>query len=767
MNRVLNFGNVLDKVDAYVSKEKADGSDNDDSYSVTMLQTALLQDKDTKEIAQLIKARQLTAVTTAADADSSPQLVRIDETQSLNEKVLFIDEALPSPSDASEEQIILAEDRLRFLRNLGRALGMRVILAGTATTAVNMTSEYGSGKNPASRGKGHGDKAWAQVEVLSTYSKPFPTAEHKERPLIQTIFAEELSILENPGMNHFIVVLGMALMAKKKFTNVGMLTWLTGAWLDSSHLMPSPFLLKPADLVRGHMFDPAISVAKTTKKADPIYTGLGTTEVLRVRGPLRVHVHRYEAWWSLMYPMSQAIQKRQAFDIVAAADKTIKAEEEANVKKLATTKAKAKNVQKLATVKAKAKRDENEEDAPSTMPNPSKKQKLKKNDEDVLVASYTTDFRGVSGAFSHCVQACLAIEPIMATALSSCHSFTEDKFKGAISEAWNETVFQRTVGAIDGEMNEHAMFAALQLASHGDIYPSTLNVVSMLRKLPSYLLSRAQEPNSPIKTQIRGRLKVLGQSKRKNDGVLSEIAIYKKKTSNPSTDEQGGEKNPAASAHQQDEEKNPAASAPQQGDGENPAASTPPRPKDVFERVDKILFKDIKEEEEDGHGNDEHNEEEDSTADNDNDDDVGGEISGSPTDYRQELLRSKMPWLVPAYSAGALKMKIEEAGKDLFAGANVCGLVPGATSNSFLGDASAYDWKSGGELKWRFEFRARSTSYSVQNCLKDLEAKCEKVRGSKFHAMLIAVTGSQKTEAAMLIEEGMLRLVLVVGNGLT
>lgn len=760
MRVLLDFDAVLRKVDELVKKKaNASRNDKDDAYSVDTLRVAAQNDDETKEIVQLIQARQLTvqkATTTDADAaERSLQLVRIDKTQSLLGKVLFLDEALPAPSGASEVDIIHAEDRLRFLRNLGRALGMRVILAGTATTAVNFQVAYGSSKNPASRSEGHGDKGWAQVELLSKYAKPFPNATHQERPLIQTIFTEENMECASTD-SASIERLGVALEEKKKFTDVAMLTWLTGAWLDSSQLQPSAFLLKPAELVRGHMFDPAISVAKmNSKKPDPVYTGLGSAQVLRVRGPLRVHIHRFRKWWSLMYPKSQAIQKRQASDRVEAADKTIKAEEEENERPLAALAKQASDGVEVKdkTIKAEeatmvaVSRDGKDEDALDTTPTSSKKRKQpppdgkdedaqpkfskkmkwKENDKDVLVPSYTSDFRGVSGAFSHCVQACLAIEPIMATALSSCHVLTEDKFKRAISEAWNETVFQRTVGAIDGEMNEHAMFAALQLATHGERYPSTRNVVGMLCELPSYLLSRAREPDPVTIAAIRGGLEV-EQVRKRNDKKLSQIVLFEKKTSSPTTDEQDGGGEPA---------------------------------KGMFAKERSIAFDRIKTEEEEEH-----------SRGDDDDEDPSETMPVSPIDstvYPEDsaetLLRLQMPWLVPAYSAGALKLKIEEAGSDLFGQVNLCGLVPGAT-NSLL-DASAYDWKSKGKLAWRFEFRARSTSYSVQDCCKDLDAKCKKISGSSFHAMLIAVTASKKTEAAMWIEESKLRLVLAVGNGLT
>ena len=61
----------------------------------------------------------------------------------LERKILFIDEALP-PGNVSEEERKDALDLLRFLRNTGRALGMRVVLAGTSAVVANMIEDPSS-----------------------------------------------------------------------------------------------------------------------------------------------------------------------------------------------------------------------------------------------------------------------------------------------------------------------------------------------------------------------------------------------------------------------------------------------------------------------------------------------------------------------------------------------------------------------------------------------------------------------------------------------
>jgi hypothetical protein len=51
------------------------------------------------------------------------------------------------------------------------------------------------------------------------------------------------------------------ILEDKGFSQQNMLIWLSGSWLESSsELQPSPFRLKPAELIRGHFFEPAIVV---------------------------------------------------------------------------------------------------------------------------------------------------------------------------------------------------------------------------------------------------------------------------------------------------------------------------------------------------------------------------------------------------------------------------------------------------------------------------------------------------------------------------
>jgi hypothetical protein len=82
--------------------------------------------------------------------------------------------------------------------------------------------------------------------------------------------------------------------------------------------------------------------------------------------------------------------------------------------------------------------------------------------------------------------------------------------------------------------------------------------------------------------------------------------------------------------------------------------------------------------------------------------------------------KTKMPWLVPACSYDDLKAKVEEAGADLLPGANIAGLVPGVVNASF--DAKANLWDANSTQEWAFEFKARTSAYSLNDACMDLEA---------------------------------------------
>lgn len=112
---------------------------------------------------------------------------------SLKDTILFVDEALPTPST---EEYRKAKERLRFLRNFGRVAGFRIVLAGTAATAASIrkdsnrsANEKGHIDRPYSRDEGD-DKLWAEIEFLCYPLKASLDNEGKKKSVRATIVEE-------------------------------------------------------------------------------------------------------------------------------------------------------------------------------------------------------------------------------------------------------------------------------------------------------------------------------------------------------------------------------------------------------------------------------------------------------------------------------------------------------------------------------------------------------------------------------------------------
>lgn len=93
-----------------------------------------------------------------------------------------------------------------------------------------------------------------------------------------------------------------------------------------------------------------------------------------------------------------------------------------------------------------------------------------------------------------------------------------------------------------------------------------------------------------------------------------------------------------------------------------------------------------------------------------------------------ELAEETLPWMVPACSQSMLQRKVAQAGADLFGTADVAGLVPDEATNGAgrMDSALLYRWKDASDkASWKFEFRARSASYSLVEGVHDLETKCK------------------------------------------
>ena len=117
--------------------------------------------------------------------------------------------------------------------------------------------------------------------------------------------------------------------------------------------------------------------------------------------------------------------------------------------------------------------------------------------------AHSKDFVGIESALSHCVQSCLAMEPVLAVTISISHSLSGAEFRNAFAKVWKETQPQRTAGRVNGELNEYFMFAALQMACRAkEPFPRTLSVRGMVEQLYEYLKMEPDVLASDIVSEV-------------------------------------------------------------------------------------------------------------------------------------------------------------------------------------------------------------------------------------------------------------------------
>jgi len=438
----------------YDGKEKEGGGD---MLSVNSLR----REVDTKqnqnvpqEIRDLIPAIKKNIIQFHGD---KRKLVKVGRVETLDEVVLFVDEALPKNSNVANEKTEVHPIRLlKFTRNLGRALGMRVVIAGTASTIANMVnSNYGNFASQSQSRTGDAERGWVECEFLwrppkeedirkmfidknvgdgddtmgdedAVASNPF-TDENgglhevfkelkNERPLVASYVSDVYKEVKPDKLNltNLLDLLGGKLETNKGIDEKSMMIWRTGAWLERKSITPSPFRLQPADLVKDHYFEPAISA---TSEKRP-YSGRGFGDTYPESSPLRVYINRYgkpgKVTWSIC--LSEAP----------------------------------------------------EEPRPETFS--SKK------------SSLTESFDGVAYTMSHCVQQCLVREPLLAVALSTCE-ISSVNVPNNTKEIWKETSIQHSVGSVDGELHELVSFLAIQHACYGGSFPKTTTVKKFIWNL--------------------------------------------------------------------------------------------------------------------------------------------------------------------------------------------------------------------------------------------------------------------------------------------
>jgi hypothetical protein len=139
-------------------------------------------------------------------------------------------------------------------------------MAGTAATAANMIGVANpSGAASISR-TGEPEVGWMEIHFLW---RPVQFAwahdGHLERPLLAALLEEHADFLQGKTRHSQLSHLADAIARRKNFSPASKLLWLSGPWLASpSELQVSPLKLRPAELVQGHFFEPAIVVHNGT-----------------------------------------------------------------------------------------------------------------------------------------------------------------------------------------------------------------------------------------------------------------------------------------------------------------------------------------------------------------------------------------------------------------------------------------------------------------------------------------------------------------------
>ncbi|KAL7580554.1 hypothetical protein ACA910_003679 [Epithemia clementina (nom. ined.)] len=378
--------------------------------------------------------------------------------------ILFADEALPKNGNYDYEHA----NRLRFVRNLGRALGMRTVLAGTAASAANMLAATPSSSVAEASRSGDAEQGWVQCVFVwqpisdQTFLKQLSDAltelqfeddfalqgfiqELKyERPLMSTLVLKSLDAAAKESkswpafLGYALKTVGKELKDTKKIDNKAQLVWLSGAWLAGTRVSPSHYLMKGPELVKHHFFEPCISTQ--LESCIPFLRGAFAT-VERRSGPIRVCINREKGGDTVFWAVS-ILKSDQGVD------------------------------------------------------------QYKLSDENSVL---TTSFQQVEYAIKNCVQQCLAREPLLACALSTMATMNPHQLHKAIEESWNESMFQQTSGKVDGEIHEHASFIALQLACNAKWgFPCT--VLEFIDRFISYMSMKEGEDILEHKNDVKSKL---------------------------------------------------------------------------------------------------------------------------------------------------------------------------------------------------------------------------------------------------------------------
>ena len=233
-----------------------------------------------------------------------------------------------------------------------------------------------------------------------------------------------------------------------------MMIWLSGIWLSSENderYSSSYYFISPPDLVRGHFFEPAVSVNCRNGNADRLIPCLGA-------GSKRYHV------------IGAASIKSMTLFNVGAGDLVRSSDED------------MRNVLKEKNY------------------NSDELWLLSLNGEGAI----TDDFRNVKEAVTLCIQQCLSKEPLLAIALSTAHRLTVKQFKRGIHETFKTSYTDWSLGIMNGELVELIVYAALQQANGYDLKKPN-GIAAFIRRLVQYL-SPATSVGNPSLPRLKERI---------------------------------------------------------------------------------------------------------------------------------------------------------------------------------------------------------------------------------------------------------------------
>lgn len=341
------------------------------------------------------------------------------------------------------------------------------------------------------------------------------------------------------------------------------------------------------------------------------------------------------------------------------------------------------------------------------------------------------EFQGVEYMLKYCVQQCLAKEPLLAVALSRVHKVTAQQFSDSIYRTHQEATYVTGCQA-HGQLHEQISFGALVAArSYCGIDPENApSVQTFVKLLWPYLDPKPRINDLPPALNFVVEQPAKLSTKSEELGMVYLRLVWTEvadldvdcernqfKLDLPYKSEEADQLSEIVKKEAGEEKlmSTPAATAPAVGAN----SSTAPSSKRSTKKRKRMRFYVT-------------------WTHLDGESDPGAEAE--LTTLKNLMMETKMPVLVPACSTDKLRSAVDRFPK-LFDGMDIAGLVPGSTGARC--DADAYSFQVDTPRVWAFEMKSRSTDYSRNKAMTDLltkltEPKETNTAQADSHAMMIA-----------------------------